>query len=133
MVNTYYMDNYIEVLKKYAVFSGRASRKEYWMFMLVNVLVMFGLNFLSVIFDSSILRVPAFLYILAVLIPSLAVYVRRLHDTNHSAWWILLGLIPIVGSIILLIFLVTDSQAGDNMYGPNPKGVLAPQNQIASQ
>jgi uncharacterized membrane protein YhaH (DUF805 family) len=121
------MDNYIEVLKKYAVFNGRASRKEYWMFALVNVLIMLGFNFLSFVLDSTLIQVLGILYLLAVLVPSLAVYVRRLHDTDHSAWWILLGLIPLVGTIILLIFLVTDSQAGDNRFGPNPKGVLVPQ------
>lgn len=130
------MDNYIEVLKKYAEFSGRATRKEYWMFFLVNILIMLGFNFLSFVFDSTFIQVLGILYILAVLVPSLAVYVRRLHDTNHSAWWILLGLIPIVGTIILLIFLVTDSQAGDNRFGSNPKGVpvpQTPQGQITSQ
>lgn len=131
------MDNYIEVLKKkYAMFDGRASRKEYWMFTLVNVLIMLGFNFLSFVLDSILIQILGILYILAVLVPSLAVYVRRLHDTNHSAWWILLGLIPIVGTIILLIFLVTDSQAGDNRFGSNPKGAPvpnAPQGQIASQ
>ena len=118
------IDNYVGVLKKYAEFSGRATRKEYWMFFLVNILIMIGFNILSSVLNSSLIQVLGILYILAVLVPSLAVYVRRLHDTNHSAWWILLGLIPIVGTIILLIFLITDSQAGDNMYGSNPKGVL---------
>lgn len=118
------MDNYIEVLKKYAVFNGRARRKEYWMFTLVNVLIMLGFNFLSFALDSTFIQILGIVYLLAVLVPSLAVYVRRLHDTNHSAWWILLGLIPIVGTIILLIFLVTDSQAGDNRFGANPKGML---------
>ena len=127
------MNNYIEVLKKYAVFSGRASRKEYWMFTLVNVLIIFGLSFLFSETEIPLFKILGFIYILAVFVPSLAVYVRRLHDTNHSAWWILLGLIPIIGSIILLIFLVTDSQAGDNIYGPNPKGVSAPQSQVPTQ
>ncbi len=121
------IDNYVGVLKKYAEFSGRATRKEYWMFFLVNILIMIGFNILSSVLNSSLIQVLGILYILAVLVPSLAVYVRRLHDTNHSAWWILLGLIPIVGTIILLIFLITDSQAGDNMYGSNPKGVPIPQ------
>jgi len=123
-------------LKKYAEFSGRASRKEYWMFFLVNILIMIGFSLVSGVLDSTLIQVLSVLYILAVLVPSLAVYVRRLHDTNHSAWWILLSLVPVVGGIILLIFLVTDSQAGDNRYGANPKGVPAPQvsqGQVASQ
>lgn len=127
------MDNYIEVVKKYAVFSGRATRKEYWMFTLVNILIMIGFSILSTALRSTLIQILGMLYIFAILVPSLAVYVRRLHDTNHSAWWILLSLIPIVGGIILLIFLVTDSQAGDNRYGSNPKGVITPQTQVASQ
>ncbi len=65
------------------------------------------------------------LYALAVIIPSLAVGVRRLHDTNRSGWWLLIGLIPCIGFIVLIVFLVQDGQAGDNQYGPNPKVVLA--------
>lgn len=120
------IDNYVGVLKKYAEFGGRATRREYWMFFLVNILIMIGFNLLSGALDSTLIQVLGILYILAILVPSIAVYVRRLHDTNHSAWWILLSLVPIVGGIILLIFLVTDSQAGDNRYGANPKGVPAP-------
>lgn len=118
------IDNYVEVLKKYAVFSGRATRKEFWMFVLVNGSIMVGFSIFSSVLNSSLIQVLGILYILAILVSSLAVYVRRLHDTNHSGWWILLGLIPIVGPIILFIFLVTDSQAGDNRFGSNPKGVL---------
>ena len=130
------IDNYVGVLKKYAEFSGRATRREYWLFFLVNILIMIGFNLLSGALDSTLIQVLGVLYILAVLVPSIAVYVRRLHDTNHSAWWLLLSLIPIIGGIILIIFLVTDSQAGDNRYGANPKGVpvpQAPQSQVASQ
>jgi uncharacterized membrane protein YhaH (DUF805 family) len=63
------------------------------------------------------------IYSLAVLIPSLAVSVRRLHDTNRTGWWIFIGLVPLVGAIILIVFYATDSQPGDNQYGPNPKTV----------
>ena len=63
------------------------------------------------------------IYSLAVLIPSIAVSVRRLHDTNHSGWWLLINLLPLIGTIILVFFLVRDSQPGQNQYGPNPKGM----------
>lgn len=118
------MNWYFEVLKKYAVFSGRARRKEYWVFTLVSVVVSIILG----IFDGALgFREPGetgplrAVYSLVVLIPSLAVAVRRLHDTGRSGWWILIGLIPCVGFIILIVFFVQDSQPGPNEYGPNPK------------
>ena len=119
------MSWYLEVLKKYAVFSGRARRMEYWMFILVNIII----SVVLVIIDSligTIIRQGGFgllqgLYSLAVLIPTLAVTVRRLHDTGRTGWWILIGLIPVIGNIVLLIFLVLDSEPGANEYGPNPK------------
>jgi uncharacterized membrane protein YhaH (DUF805 family) len=116
------MNWYIEVLKKYAVFSGRARRKEYWYFVLFNLIIMIILTIIDLAIDSSILST---LYSLAVLIPSIAVDVRRLHDTNRTGWWLLIGLIPIIGWIVLIIFMVQDSQKGENQYGPNPKGIAA--------
>ena len=117
------MNWYIEVLKKYATFSGRARRKEYWMFVLVNCLVAAGLGIIEAVMrgGSSDGAILANLYLLAVLLPSLAVAARRLHDTNRSGWLLLISLIPLVGAIVLLIFLVEDSRPGDNKYGPNPK------------
>ena len=114
------MEWYLLVLKKYAVFSGRARRKEYWMFVLFNCIICFGLGFLAGFID--ILSVLVFLYLLGVMIPGLAVFVRRLHDTDRSGWWWLVGLIPLIGFIVLFVFLVQDSQPGTNKYGPNPKG-----------
>jgi len=123
------MNWYIGVLKKYAVFDGRAQRKEYWFFNLFSVLVVILLVILGMmtgtfdeergvgIFDS--------VYGLAVLLPSLAVSIRRLHDTGRSGWWLLVALIPLLGAIALLVFMVMDSEAGDNQFGPNPKGVPA--------
>jgi len=116
------MNWYLEVLKKYAVFSGRARRKEYWYFVLFNIIIMIILIIIGRAIDSSILST---IYSLAVLIPSIAVDIRRLHDTNRTGWWLLIGLIPIIGWIVLLIFMVQDSQKGENQYGPNPKGVAA--------
>ncbi|KDN79142.1 DUF805 domain-containing protein [Streptomyces olindensis] len=110
---------YIDVLKKYATFSGRARRQEYWMFTLISSLIYVVL----MVIDISTLGtgVIAVIYELAVLLPSLAVAVRRLHDTERSGWWLLIALIPLVGAIILLVFLASDSKGEANGYGPNPK------------
>jgi len=116
---------YLEVLKKYAVFSGRARRKEYWYFTLVNFLISLALATMiysdGINFHNLMYLVVDRIYFLAILIPSIAVTVRRLHDTGKSGWWILIGLVPIAGSIALLIFTVQDSQPGENQYGSNPK------------
>ncbi len=113
------MNWYIEVLKKYAVFSGRARRKEYWMFFLFNIIISFVLGFIEGL--AGLPGALSGLYSLAVLIPGIAVSVRRLHDTNRSGWWLLIGLVPFIGAIVLLIFMLQDGQPGDNRYGPNPK------------
>lgn len=113
------MSWYLKVLRKYAVFSGRARRKEYWMFFLFNLIIIFVLRFIEELAGGP--GVLASLYGLAVLIPSIAVAVRRLHDRNRSGWWLLIGVIPFIGAIVLLIFMVQDSQPGENRYGPNPK------------
>ena len=123
------MNYYLEVLKKYAVFSGRARRKEYWMFFLFNLIITIVLaiidNLIGTFSPQSGVGLLEGLYSLAVLLPSIAVTVRRLHDTGRSGWWILIGLIPIIGGIVLLIFMVLDSQPGENKYGPNPKPAIA--------
>ena len=113
------MDWYIEVLKKYAVFSGRARRKEYWLFTLFTIIIICVLFLVEELAGAP--GVITGLYYLAVLIPSIAVLVRRLHDTNRSGWWFFISFIPIIGSIILLVFLVQDSQPNENRYGRNPK------------
>jgi uncharacterized membrane protein YhaH (DUF805 family) len=117
------MSWYFEVLRKYAVFTGRARRKEYWYYglfawIILGVLAAIGRmwgthgGYIYGLFD---------LYLLATFIPNLAVGTRRLHDIDRSGWWLLLGLVPVVGGIILLIFALQDSQPGANQYGPNPK------------
>ncbi|MGF1515342.1 MAG: DUF805 domain-containing protein [Elainellaceae cyanobacterium] len=117
---------YTSVLKKYAVFSGRARRKEYWMFALFNILIAIAVGILQGILsamtggDQAILST---IYSLAVLVPSIAVGVRRLHDTGRTGWWLLIGFIPLIGALVLLFFFVQDSQPGANEYGPNPKGL----------
>ncbi|OGE83793.1 MAG: hypothetical protein A2846_00095 [Candidatus Doudnabacteria bacterium RIFCSPHIGHO2_01_FULL_49_9] len=108
---------YIEVLKKYAVFSGRAGRREYWMFVLANLIVSFGLGIISGMLDMKILYQ---LYTLAVIIPSLAVAARRLHDTDRSGWWLFIGAIPFIGVLILIVFMAQESQPGMNQYGQGP-------------
>ena len=119
------MKYFLYCLQHYADFTGRARRSEYWYFVLFNFIVsiLIGLS-LGVI--AGLLNVPALVYLaylwsLAVFIPSLAVSVRRLHDIGRSGWWLLLSLIPLVGAIILIIWHCTDSQLGANQYGPNPK------------
>jgi uncharacterized membrane protein YhaH (DUF805 family) len=116
---------YLEVLKKYAVFDGRARRQEYWMFILFNIIITAVLALIDSLI-GTVIRQAGFgllqgLYDLAVLIPSIAVTVRRLHDTGRTGWWILIGLIPVIGGIVLLIFMLLDSEPGENQYGPNPK------------
>jgi len=125
------MNWYLDVLKKYSVFSGRARRKEYWMYTLFNIIASIALVIVSTILgsiDSSLALLGSLLlmvYSLAVLVPSLAVVVRRLHDTGRSGWWILVSLVPFVGGIILIVFLVQDGTPGENEYGKNPKEAYA--------
>ncbi len=128
------MDWFLEAVKKYADFSGRARRKEYWMFTLFTLLIEFGLAAAGVLLGSAvshstgssagfIFLAPVYLFILAMIIPSLAVVVRRLHDLGKSGWWYFICFVPFVGGIILFVFMCLDSQPGPNLYGPNPKGV----------
>ena len=123
------MNWYLYVLKNYATFSGRARRKEYWMFFLFNVLISLGLGVLDVVAGTySVEYETGFfsgLYSLLVLIPSIAVGVRRLHDTNRSGWWIVISLIPIIGVLVLFVFTCLDSQPGTNRFGANPKEVAS--------
>ena len=119
------MNWYLEVLKKYAVFSGRARRKEYWFFVLFNIIIALALTFIDFstgLYDvESEVGLLSGLYSLAVLVPSIAVTIRRLHDTDRTGWWFLIAFVPIIGVIVLLVFTVFDSMPGDNQYGPNPK------------
>ena len=106
------MNSYVAVLKKYGVFSRRAQRSEYWMFAIVNSLVVLALTFIAGATGLPLLGVLGIGYSVAVLIPSLAVTVRRLHDTGRSGWWLLVGLVPYVGAIVILIFMLLDSERG---------------------
>lgn len=121
------MNWYIHVLKNYAVFKGRARRQEYWYFFLINVIISIALSLI----DSAMgnpgagegAGILGTIYSLAILVPSIAVGVRRLHDTGRSGWWMLLGLIPIIGALVLIYFFVQDSHPGSNEYGLNPKNI----------
>lgn len=117
------MNWYLEVLqKKYAEFNGRAHREEFWMFTAVNLGIMIGLSVIGALLHLWILRT---LYGLAVFLPSIAVGARRLHDTDRTGWWQLIGLVPIIGIIVLIVFFIQDSVPAENQYGPNPKATAA--------
>ncbi|MFG2118766.1 DUF805 domain-containing protein [Streptomyces sp. NPDC048710] len=111
------MSWFIEALKKYAVFGGRARRKEYWLFMLFAWIIYVALATVGAVAHAPYIVGIAVVFLL----PALGVTVRRLHDTGRSGWWIFIGMIPLIGSIVLLVFYCSDSQAGANKYGPNPK------------
>lgn len=112
------MNWYLTVLQQYAVFSGRARRKEYWMFILINAIIAAAISTVDGMLSTVDLGL---IYSLVVLIPTIAVTVRRLHDTDRSGWWILISLIPLVGGIVLLVFMAIDGTPGKNQYGSNPK------------
>ena len=119
------MNWYLHVFKNYATFSGRARRKEYWMFFLISALISIVLTLLDILLGTYSVEYEAGLfsglYSLLILIPSIAVVVRRLHDTDRSGWWILISLIPLIGVIVLFVFMCLDSQPGTNRFGANPK------------
>jgi uncharacterized membrane protein YhaH (DUF805 family) len=114
------MDWYLKVLKQYADFNGRARRKEYWMFTLFNIIFYILAMLLDYIIGSGYSPIYG-IYLLAVLIPNLAVSVRRLHDIGKSGVMMFLAFLPIIGAIWLLILFVTEGEEGENEYGPDPK------------
>ncbi len=117
------MEWYIGVLKKYVEFSGRSRRKEFWMFALISAVISIVLSAIDRLIgtDSMGSGLLSGLYSLAVLLPALGVSVRRLHDTGRSGWWILIGLVPIIGIIVLIVFYATAGAVGSNEYGDDPK------------
>jgi len=109
---------------KFADFKGRARRSEFWYFTLFTLLASIVVGILDGLLASLIgMPILTIVFMLALIIPSIAVTIRRLHDTDRSGWWILVGLVPILGSIALLVFYVQDSKPGANAWGPNPKGI----------
>lgn len=113
---------YMEALSKYVEFSGRSRRKELWTFVLVNFVISIILSVLDSIIGMGIGFIGT-LFSLAIILPSIAVGVRRLHDIGKEGWWLLIGLIPVIGWIVLIYFYVQDSEPGANAYGANPKGI----------
>ncbi len=125
------MNYYLKVLKQFADFNGRARRKEYWIYNIINSIIGGLLFFLDYLLGTTIdfldlgegnsLGILYLVYALFVFIPGLAVAVRRLHDVGKSGWMLLIALIPLIGAIWLLVLYLTDSNPGENKYGPNPK------------
>jgi len=114
------MNWYLSVLKNYVGFSGRARRKEYWMFTLVSMLVTLFLSGTETALELP--PVLSVLYALGTFLPALALSFRRLHDTGRSAAWLLIGLVPLVGWIVVLVFMCLPGDRSTNAYGPSPKG-----------
>lgn len=117
------MNWYLKVLSQYADFEGRARRKEFWIYLLIYVVVLMGLVLLDkMIFGSSegSMGWLTLIYIFATALPSLAVQVRRLHDIDKSGWWILIQLVPLIGWLWFLVLLCMAGTDGDNEYGPAP-------------
>ena len=119
------MEWYFAVLQNYAVFHGRARRKEYWMYNLINAAVIMILvvsdSFTSPFDTGYGIGMLTSIYSLAVIIPGIAVTVRRLHDTDRSGWWYFIGLVPVIGWIAMLVFTIQEGDHGSNAYGDNPK------------
>ena len=123
------MNWYLDAWKNYINFQGRARRKAYWIFILFNLIALVILGLIESAIGLSGQNgygILTGLYTLAMILPLIALAVRRLHDTGRSGWWILIGLVPLVGPIVLIVFYVTDSQPGSNQYGPNPKESAPP-------
>lgn len=116
------MNWYLHVLSNYAVFGGRARRSEYWYFALFYFIIAVVLYFIGAMIKTALLYD---LYVLATIIPSIAVTVRRLHDTGRSGWWWLILLVPVIGWIVMLVFCLQEGQHGANQYGADPKAVGA--------
>jgi uncharacterized membrane protein YhaH (DUF805 family) len=122
------MQWYLKVLRQYADFTGRARRTEYWMFTLVSAGISVVLTVLDIVLESSLgggVGLLSGLYALAVLLPSLAVGARRLHDIGRTGWWLLIGIIPLIGTIVLIVFFATEGDRQANSYGPDPKAAAA--------
>ena len=118
------MDWYLKVLKNYVGFEGRARRTEYWMFFLFNIIIAIVLGIVDGVVGtrtSGGFGILGGLYSLAVLLPGIAVGIRRLHDTDKSGWWMLIGFVPLIGAIVLIIFFATEGNGGSNQYGADPK------------
>ncbi len=115
------MNWYLTALKKYAIFNGRSSRAEYWMFVILNTLI--GLGLCVLVINEIIGLTLIYVFAALILVPTLSVTVRRLHDTNRSAWWLLLPLIPVLGELVFLVFMILEGKPERNRFGPDPKRI----------
>ena len=126
------MPIFLQPFVRYADFTGRSRRSEYWLFRLVTIVAYIALFLIAEAlrsYNSFLYILPMMLFFvlaLASIVPSLAVGFRRLHDSDRSAWWILIAFVPILGPLVLLAFLCIDGTPGDNRFGPDPKGRGAP-------
>ncbi len=114
------MSWYVQAIKDFWNFSGRSRRREYWMFTLFNVIFAFVIAIIDTIIGINLLTA---LYELFILIPSLALTVRRLHDIDQPAWWLLIAFVPLAGAIVLFVFSVMPGTEGPNRYGEDPKSI----------
>ena len=110
------MEEFVGAIKQYAIFNGRATRKDYWMFFLFYLIFYIMLSVIDAALGTMILTL---LFSLGLLIPSISIASRRLHDSGRSGWWQLIALIPIIGAIVLIVFLLQRS-GDDNEYGVKP-------------
>ena len=123
---------YIRMWQNYTNFVGRANRKEYWYAILLQLLFLIIIQVAAALADhlnvpilQLLVSVIGLIFVLASLIPTLAIAFRRLHDTGRSAWWLLISLIPLVGGIVLLVFLLLEGEPGENRFGPVPQPTVA--------
>jgi len=120
---------YFKAVRKYAVFAGRAQRKEFWTFFLTNLLIALSLGGIDILLGTwnpdDRFGLVSFIFEVVILIPTIAVSIRRLHDTNRSGWQYLILFIPLIGWIYFLVLMGENSQPSENRYGPNPKPDLA--------
>lgn len=115
------MDYFLQALKNFADFKGRARRSEYWYFTLFLMIILI----VTMVIDTLLWETPILYFVVALgsIVPSLAVAVRRLHDTGRSGWYYFIALIPLVGTILLLVWFCQEGESGPNKWGPNPKGI----------
>lgn len=122
------MNWYLKAFANYATFSGRARRREYWTFALINAAILTAL-LIAIMTTGSASHPPLIfsivygVFALLLLLPSVAVMVRRLHDTDRSGWWFWISLVPAIGGIVLLVFTLLEGSPGSNQYGPSPKNM----------
>ena len=110
------MPAYLAAWRRFGDFAGRTSRRDFWTYFLINLV--------AYVMALVIARTLALLYALAVFIPNLGMHIRRLHDVGRSGWWLLLALIPLVGDILLLVWLALPGEPGPNRWGPPPAPTL---------